>query len=194
MLSEEAILAKAGSTERIRDAERTIRLLKQATKAQLIDRGFAGLSIQAILEEAGVSKGALFHHYPTKDHLVAAAFEDILIELADRLHRISRQLRAGRLTRRAFLKVQRRPSKATSLSDALRSRSQIEPNMRSANMWPMRSTTGAKLCFVSGMTLSNFQITRRRRCVCIGARIQRASRSRVLIFIWGNGASQGQAL
>jgi|GEM_PF-4276280 len=99
------LLVKTGSTERIRDAERTIRLLKQATKAQLIDRGFAGLSIQAILEEAGVSKGALFHHYPTKDHLVAAAFEDVLIELAAKLHEAGRQLRAGRLTKRTFLQV-----------------------------------------------------------------------------------------
>ena len=98
-------MAKTGSTERIRDAERMIRLLKQATRAQLIDRGLSGLSVQAILKEAGVSKGALFHHYPTKDHLVAAAFEDVLIELSERLHEAGRQLRSGKLTKRSFLEV-----------------------------------------------------------------------------------------
>ncbi len=94
---------KDQATPRIRDADRTIGLLKQATKAQLIGRGFASLSIQSILEDAGVSKGALFHHFPSKDHLVAVAFEDVLIELAQRLDEAGRDLRAGRLTKQGFI-------------------------------------------------------------------------------------------
>lgn len=90
-------------TQRIRNADRTIRLLKSATRAQLIGRGFASLSIQSILQEAGVSKGALFHHFPSKDHLVAAAFEEVLIEFARRFDDTSKELRAGRQTKQQFI-------------------------------------------------------------------------------------------
>ncbi|WP_136661203.1 TetR/AcrR family transcriptional regulator [Nitratireductor sp. XY-223] len=91
------------SNERIRDAERTIALLKRATVGQLITNGYAGLSILPILKKAGVSRGALFHHFPTKDHLIAAAFGDLLVEFAGQLHEIASRLRKGEITLEEFV-------------------------------------------------------------------------------------------
>jgi AcrR family transcriptional regulator len=54
----------------------------QATREQLVetatrmfaDRGFDATSIEAILEEAGVSRGSLYHHFGSKEALFEAAF------------------------------------------------------------------------------------------------------------------------
>ncbi|MFK8081393.1 MAG: TetR/AcrR family transcriptional regulator [Granulosicoccus sp.] len=91
------------SIPRVRDADRTISLLKQATIEQLISNGFAGLSIIPILKKAGVSRGALFHHFESKDKLIAAAFDDILKEFASRMHEISHRLRNGNINQEEFV-------------------------------------------------------------------------------------------
>ncbi len=96
-------MKRSKQNERIRDAERTIALLKKATMEQLISNGFAGLSVAPIIERAGVSRGALFHHYPTKDHLVAAAFGDLLLEFSNQLHLIGGNLRGEKITLQEFV-------------------------------------------------------------------------------------------
>jgi AcrR family transcriptional regulator len=50
------------------------RLLDAAT-AVLKERGLAGFRTADVIERAGVSKGALLHHFPTKVSLIAAAFD-----------------------------------------------------------------------------------------------------------------------
>ncbi len=47
--------------------------LMQATIDALIHRGYNGLSIKEVASRAGLSRGALAHHYPTKGELVVAA-------------------------------------------------------------------------------------------------------------------------
>lgn len=88
---------------RTRNSDRTIALLKQATIEQLISNGFSGLSIIPIIKKAGVSRGALFHHFASKDDLIAAAFEDLLEEFADRMNKISIRLREGKIGQEAFV-------------------------------------------------------------------------------------------
>jgi AcrR family transcriptional regulator len=54
----------------------------QATRDQLVEvatrlfaeRGFDGTSIEAILEDAGMSRGSLYHHFANKEALFEAAF------------------------------------------------------------------------------------------------------------------------
>jgi AcrR family transcriptional regulator len=54
----------------------------QATREQLVEvairlfaeRGFDGTSIEAVLDAAGVSRGSLYHHFPSKEALFEAAF------------------------------------------------------------------------------------------------------------------------
>jgi AcrR family transcriptional regulator len=69
-------------------AERT-----EATRGRLIAtarrlfaaRGFADTSTEEILSEAKVSRGALYHHFPSKTDLFQAAFEAIEDELTARV-------------------------------------------------------------------------------------------------------------
>ncbi len=88
---------------RVRDAERTIALLKKATMDQLISSGFAGLSVGPIAERAGVSCGALFHHFRSKDRLVAAAFEELLKDFAEQMHEVGRKLRCAEISLEEFV-------------------------------------------------------------------------------------------
>jgi AcrR family transcriptional regulator len=65
-------------------AERT-----EATRGRLITtarrlfaaRGFAATSTEEILSEAAVSRGALYHHFPSKTDLFQATFEQVEDEL-----------------------------------------------------------------------------------------------------------------
>ena len=41
----------------------------------VLDQGLAATSVDTILAEAGTSKGAFFHHFPTKNHLARALVE-----------------------------------------------------------------------------------------------------------------------
>lgn len=73
--------------EQRRTATRT--MLLEATIDCLGAYGFAGTSISSIIEKAGVSRGALLHHYPTKNELIAHA---ILHFYRQRLARFKTQL------------------------------------------------------------------------------------------------------
>jgi AcrR family transcriptional regulator len=65
----------------------------QATRAALLasgralfaDRGFAGTAQEEIVDRAGVTRGALHHHFGTKQDLFAAVFEEVEGELAARI-------------------------------------------------------------------------------------------------------------
>ena len=56
----------------------------KTTRAQLIDvatrlfasRGYDGTSIEAVLAEAGASRGSLYHHFKSKEALFLAVMED----------------------------------------------------------------------------------------------------------------------
>jgi AcrR family transcriptional regulator len=57
----------------------------QATRAHLVEvatslfaaRGYDGTSIEAVLADAGVSRGSLYHHFPGKDALFWAVLEAV---------------------------------------------------------------------------------------------------------------------
>jgi AcrR family transcriptional regulator len=69
-------------------AERT-----EATRARLIatarrlfaEKGFAATSTEEILSEASVSRGALYHHFPSKTDLFRATFEAVEDDLTVQL-------------------------------------------------------------------------------------------------------------
>ena len=93
-------------------AERTA-----ATRAQLLraarklfaDKGFTEVSTQAIVAEAGVTRGALYHQFDDKAELFAAVYEDVERDLvADIARRIAEEnltdpLAAMRAGARLFL-------------------------------------------------------------------------------------------
>ncbi len=56
------------------DAERRERILDAAAD-QFLDRGYDGASINRIIEEAGISKGALYYYFDDKEDLFATVIE-----------------------------------------------------------------------------------------------------------------------
>jgi AcrR family transcriptional regulator len=64
-----------------------------ATRAALVDAarrlfaegGFAGVGTEAIVAAAGVSRGALYHHFADKTELFAAVFEAVEQEVSERI-------------------------------------------------------------------------------------------------------------
>ena len=86
------MVAKAPTRRRRTQQERresTQTTLLEATLQCLGRDGYAATSISSIIEEAGVSRGALLHHYPTKNELIAAA---IMYFYRQRLERFKAQL------------------------------------------------------------------------------------------------------
>lgn len=49
-----------------RDGTATRRRIMEAAEVLVLTRGFAGTSVDDVLEAAGVTKGAFFHHFPSK--------------------------------------------------------------------------------------------------------------------------------
>jgi AcrR family transcriptional regulator len=60
---------------RPRDAAADDRILSAAFR-QLVDVGYAGLSIEAVAAEAGVAKTTIYRRYPTKRDLTVAALRE----------------------------------------------------------------------------------------------------------------------
>jgi AcrR family transcriptional regulator len=65
----------------------------QATKAKLLAtarklfaaRGFNGVPAEELVKEAGLTRGALYHHFGGKEQLFAALYEQLQQEIADRI-------------------------------------------------------------------------------------------------------------
>ena len=47
--------------------------------------GFADVSLEAIVRDAGVTRGALYHHFADKTEVFAAVFEQVEAEMAARM-------------------------------------------------------------------------------------------------------------
>jgi AcrR family transcriptional regulator len=90
-------------TQSERRAETRGRLL-DATIESLIEVGYAGTTIRAVTERAGVSQGAQSHHFPHRVDLVASAFEHLAEQRSARYAERARALSGDRTTRlRALL-------------------------------------------------------------------------------------------
>jgi AcrR family transcriptional regulator len=59
-----------------------------ATIACLVERGFHGVTITAVAERAGVSRGAVSHQYPDKTRLVVDVVDEIKRRRLDEVHAV----------------------------------------------------------------------------------------------------------
>ncbi|QPP05229.1 TetR/AcrR family transcriptional regulator [Streptomyces bathyalis] len=65
---------------------------RRATRRRLLDtarelfaiEGIEDTSTEAVLEAAGTSRGAMYHHFASRDDLVAAVYEEVAAEAVDR--------------------------------------------------------------------------------------------------------------
>ncbi|MEV5280060.1 TetR/AcrR family transcriptional regulator [Streptomyces sp. NPDC052811] len=63
-------------------AEQTRQALIRATAELIADGGVHDAGLVGICRSAGVSRGALYHHFPTKESLAAAVYEQARTEVA----------------------------------------------------------------------------------------------------------------
>ena len=83
----------ADSTDRSRKAEqadRTRANLMVAARSLFADRGYAGTATEEIVQQAGVTRGALYHHFRDKRDLFEAVFIEVQQEMRDRIGAASR--------------------------------------------------------------------------------------------------------
>jgi len=81
-------------TQAERTAETTAKLL-DATAACLADLGYSGTSTTEVCRRAGVSRGAMLHHFPSKAVLVAAACDHIFQTGVDEFRAVIEAVPAG---------------------------------------------------------------------------------------------------
>src|SRR2546426_7437685 len=70
---------------RVRQAEATRSLLIDVARQNFTDRGYAETSIDDIIQQAGVARGALYHHFPGKEALFRAVYEAVEGEVVSRV-------------------------------------------------------------------------------------------------------------
>jgi AcrR family transcriptional regulator len=77
-------LVYAPGMARVRDPKATRRRILAAAHEEFWRRGYRAGSLNGIVEAAGVTKGALFHHFRDKNALALAVVEEVLApELRD---------------------------------------------------------------------------------------------------------------
>jgi TetR/AcrR family transcriptional regulator, transcriptional repressor for nem operon len=75
------MLGGGGKQQRLRDPERTRERLLQAGFREVQRSGFQSASIDTILAATNVTKGALYHHFESKEDLGHAIVEEIVAKL-----------------------------------------------------------------------------------------------------------------
>lgn len=88
------MLTAGKSKRRLRDSERTRERLLQAGFQEVYRSGFQSASIDTILAATNVTKGALYHHFDSKEELGHAIIEEIIAKLT--LDKWSRPLQRAR--------------------------------------------------------------------------------------------------
>jgi TetR/AcrR family transcriptional regulator, transcriptional repressor for nem operon len=66
--------------KRRREPDVTRERMLQAAFEEIYRRGFQAASLETILKEAGVTKGALYHHFPDKAALGHAVVDDVITD------------------------------------------------------------------------------------------------------------------
>lgn len=94
--------ARMRRTQEQRSAD-TQRRLMEATINALYEQGYARITTSEIAERAGVSRGALMHHYATKEELVTVSVEKLLDESTEEIRTWLGRVRSGDLKLDDFL-------------------------------------------------------------------------------------------
>jgi AcrR family transcriptional regulator len=74
---------------RARQAEATRNLLIDVARKNFTEFGYAATSIDDIIQQAGVARGALYHHFPGKEALFRAVYEVVEGEVVARVMEVA---------------------------------------------------------------------------------------------------------
>lgn len=98
-----------GVNRKVEQGEETRAHLVAVARSLFAERGFAGVATTEIVERAGVTRGALYHHFPSKEDLFRAVWEavenDLLARVVEQSAAGSDPLEQIRLGSAAFLDV-----------------------------------------------------------------------------------------
>lgn len=73
---------------KIIDHDERRREIVEVAKKLITEGGFEAATMRSIVTEAGFANGALKHYFPSKDSIIAATFESVLGETAERMEAI----------------------------------------------------------------------------------------------------------
>ncbi|HEX3795095.1 MAG TPA: TetR/AcrR family transcriptional regulator [Acidimicrobiales bacterium] len=74
---------------RVRQAEATRALLIEVARQNFTEHGYAATSIDDIIVQAGVARGALYHHFAGKEALFRAVYEEVEGEVIARVMEVA---------------------------------------------------------------------------------------------------------
>ena len=80
-----------GATPRRRQPEIVRAALLDAVVQEAVHAGLGSVTVLAVAARAGVSKGALFHHFSSKQDLVEATLTSLIADFEDRVREVLRQ-------------------------------------------------------------------------------------------------------
>src|ERR1700716_3383957 len=111
-VKKEAIAIPARTTK-AEQSEATRAALLGAARPLFAERGYAAVATEQIVRAAGVTRGALYHHFDGKEELFAAVYEEVEADLVAELGQMAAEaadpLDALHLGAAAFLEACRRP-------------------------------------------------------------------------------------
>ena len=94
-------------------SEATRAALMGAARGLFAERGYAAVATEEIVRAAGVTRGALYHHFAGKEELFAAVYEEVEADLVAEIGQVATEaadpLDALHLGAAAFLEACRRP-------------------------------------------------------------------------------------
>ncbi len=99
-----------------RNAKQTQRRILDATHQILLDGGhLSKFSLDNVAKAAGVSKGGLMHHYASKEALLQAAAEDVILRFEDSYSsELANEADTAGKTVRAYIKTALKPAELVS--------------------------------------------------------------------------------
>ena len=79
------VMLREGCTDRLVVRTERYNDTLRAAERLFVDKGYARVSVAEIAKAAGVSKGLVYHHFPSKEELLGQILEDVSAPLAERL-------------------------------------------------------------------------------------------------------------
>lgn len=70
---------------KVAHGQETVKTMVQVARTLFSERGYAGTPTEEIVKQAGVTRGALYHHFKGKQAIFMAVFEDVQQEISNRI-------------------------------------------------------------------------------------------------------------